>query len=684
VIVVLISSAGAIWISSPRPIQDAVVLKQYSSFSDAVQGLLHGEIDLLPISQFDAQGLKPVQDDTRFRLISIPSFGFTYIGMNLRKWPLSDLHFRQAMLYAFNRPSALKKVLSGYGENLNPGLFSSSYSTAGWTRYATDPYSYDNMTAKNILEENGFNVLPEEPYRNDPTDNQTLKTMFIFSRLSSPDDVATADLFAKEMQSIGIPVISLPLFDLDFNQALRTYIFDMFIDSSPSSPAPNWLYPMFDSQNDIAPTPRGTNLVGFDNSTFDDQVSVLMSRSDQSALQKAAENCQEILTNNLPVFPVFSKNIIVAASPRVAVEPMVGSLEETIRQTATTAVQNSSFALPLRIGFSYTFQSLDPATSSNPADWVALSLVTEPLATLDQEGKLQPDLATWNQTYRTLTLHIRQDAKYYTGQTITASDVAATLNWIGRNIASPSPLYSLVDEISRVDLVDRSTLTIALSSADNFAVYGLTNLFALPANRLVDNPITPDFLESQLLVSSGPFVLHEFTQTQSVHLQLNGEYFNQPTQNIGTINVYQANGIIPGSHVSVSPPQRLTVNGQSIDNASYSVCIYDQGGAVSRCIAGVNMGQGSYSADWQIDSRFQFGTYLVASSLSWTSQTGKSVLLNDEQMTINPLPTLEILLFVALIAGFVVLERQKLASHLIPIRQGRRKTRSRRRRTHRS
>lgn len=669
--------------SSPPPIQDAVVLKPYRSFLDAVHGLLRGEIDLLPMSQFDAQSLKSIQNESQLRMISIRSFGFTYIGMNLRNWPLSDLHFRQAMLYAFNRTGALKVVLGGYGEGLNPGLFSSSYQTAGWTRYGEDPYSYNTTTAKNILEENGFNVLPEEPYRNDPAVNQTLRTMFMFSRLSSAEDVAAADLFSNEMQSIGIPVISLPLSDLDFNQALRTYAFDVFIDSSPSSPAPTWLYPMFDSKNDIAPVPRGTNLVGFDNSTFDDQANLLMSNRNQSALQKAAENCQETLTRNLPVFPVFSKDILLAASSSVTVKPVVGSLEETIRQTAAAAVQNSSFHLPLRIGFPYPFQSLDPATSSNQADWVALGLVTEPLATLDQDGRLQPDLVTWNQTYRTLTLHIRQDAKYYTGQPITANDVVATLDWISRNVGSPSPLYSLAKEISRVDLMDRSTLSIALSSADNFAVYGLTNLFALPENRLVNNPITTDFLESQLLVSSGPFVLHEFTQTQNLALQLNGEYFNQPAPNIATINAYQANWIIPGSHVSVSP-QRLTLNGQPIDNASYTVCIYDQAGAVSRCVAGVNNGQGSYSADWQIDSRFQYGNYLVESSLSWTSQTGKSVILNDERMTINPLPILEILLFLALMAGFVFLEREKLESHLIPMRQRRSRTRSRRKRTHRT
>jgi ABC-type transport system substrate-binding protein len=682
----IISTVTVAWLGPWRSVQDAVKLKSYTSLVNAVQGLLRGEVDLLPIDKFDLQILQRIENDPRVKLVSIPSFDFTYIGLNLRKWPLSDYGFRRAMLYAFNRDEVLKNVLGGFGEKLHPGLFSSAYSISGWTRYALDQYSYNISTASRILDAEGFNTSSQAQFRLDRLSRKPLRTMFVISRLSEPDEVATADLFAKDMQSLGLPIISLPMSDFDMTEAFRTYTFDIFIDSRTNNFAPTWLQILFDSKNDVAPVPLGTNLVGYDNSTFDKYVDEYMSASDQSELQNATEICQEILAHGLPVLPVFSKDILIAARPQLNVISVVGNLEDTIRKTAVNTTQDSRFSLPVRIGFTSEFKSLDPTTTSNLADWVALHLVTEPLLTFDQDGKAKPDLVQWTQSYKTLTLSVRPGTKFYTGQNITANDVATTLNWLMTNVKPSSSIYSLENEVTRVEVIDQSTLKISLSSPDKFAIYQFTDLFALPANRLTSNPGTPDFLANQLLVSSGPFVIREFTQTEGVTMQINSLYFGQPRETVKNFDAFESGTVLgarvfSGSLVKVS--SSLIFDGQPIENASYVACVYDQDGVVSECTRGSYTGHGSYLAAWRIDSRFHSGTYRVETTLYWVLPVGEFVIFNEETMTIHRLPVfLSILVLIAIMGGIVISLRLQRRAPRVRIKRRAAKRARRRRRDH--
>ncbi len=150
-VIILSSAITFIVLTSPSPAPDTIVLKPYSSLQDAVQGLVNGEVDLLPIDKIDLQTLKPLQNNPQIQLVSIPTFDFTYIGLNQRNWPLSDVNLRKAMLYGFDRHATLSQVLGGYGESLHPGLLSSAYSAAGWPVNMDDPYSYNIARARALL-----------------------------------------------------------------------------------------------------------------------------------------------------------------------------------------------------------------------------------------------------------------------------------------------------------------------------------------------------------------------------------------------------------------------------------------------------------------------------------------------------------------------------------------------------
>lgn len=651
-LIVLFSGFAFVWLTPSHGNRDSVILKSYASLPDAVQGILHGEVDILQVDKIDLQTLKYLRNNTQIKLVNIPSFDFTYIGLNLRNWPLNDNYLRRAMLYAYNRPRMLSQALGGLGESLQPSLFSPAYSTLGWP-LPVDPYGYDPAKAKTLLNSEGF--IESSAFRIDPSTGDTLKKMLIISRLSQRAEVVAADLFAKDMQTIGLPIVSLPMSDRDFDLAMRTYTFDIFIDSQLATSAPTWLYNLFATKSDIAPVPLGTNLIGYHNAKFDTYVTELMTARNQDEIHTAANKCQETFVADIPVIPVFSKDLLVATSSKLSLTTIVGSISDTIRNTAVNIMKNPSFSLPLRIGFTSEFDSLNPTASSDPGDWTALRLLTDPLLSINQQGRLEPNLATqWtvSDDGTVITVSLRQDARFSNGQSITVDDVTATLNWLVHNVKYSSPLYLSIKEVSRAYALDQKTLRIILSRPDKFAINSVANVFALPENRLRNNQSILSPLRSQLLVSSGPFVLREFTQRNGVYMQLNNLYFGKPAENLENIQAFteetiQGTQILPGTGVKISSSP-LSIDRQIISNASYQICAYDQNDFPTRCTPGKYVGQGTYSAVLQMDSRFHIGPYRIESTIYGTLPNGTFTIFEQRTIMIRAYPLYPALLFLVL------------------------------------
>ena len=640
-----------------KPVRDSVILKSYNSLPDAVQGILHREVDLLPIDHVDLPALKPLMNSTTVKLVKIPSFGFTYIGLNLRNWPMSDSSLRKAMFYGFDRSKLLNQVLGGFGETLPSDLFSSAYSSLGWPT-SNDSYTYDLSKAKTLLDQEGF--TESTTFRVDPTTDDTLRSIQIISRLSQPDEVTVADRFAKDMQTLGLPIVSVPMSDRDFNQAIRIYSFDIFIDSQLATSAPVWLYDLFDSKNDVSPVPLGTNLVGYKSARFDNYARQLMTGKNQTDIQNAAKKCQETLIADLPAFPVFSKNLLIASS-KPNIVTTLGSLENTVRNTVISTLNDPNFLAPLRIGFASSFNNLDPTTSSNQADWTALRLLTEPLLSTGREGKLEPGLVTqWaaSNDGASLTLSIRQDARFDDGKSVTVNDIAATLNWLTRSVKSSSPLYLMMKEISRAYVLDQKTLRISLVTPDKLVVNQLTELFAFPEARLTSNLNIMDPLRNQFLVSSGPLVIREFTQRDGVYMQQSNAYFGKLDDTSRDIQAHEpvtVGGftVLPGSDLSISSFP-LLFDGKAVNNASYRVCVYDQHDLAIQCVSGAHAGYGTYSTNLHVDSRFRTGPYRVESTVSGNLEDGSFVVLEQKTMMVNAFPLYPLLIFIILFLAAVI------------------------------
>ena len=682
VIIVILVGEAVVYLPS-RSSTRSVMIESYPSATALVQALTNGQVDMAPIDNIAPATLLQLKDSSSLNVVPIANFGFTYIGLNLRNPPLNNSIFRRAMLYGFNRQRVVNRVLAGYGETLNPGLFSSAYAALGWGNEATDSYPYSPEKASQLLDSIGF-VRSSGGIREDPSTGQQLRTMFIYSRLSDPQAVAAANLFAADMQSIGLPIVSFPENDFDFSGINVNYYFDLFIQTETAGPAPTWLYDLFAGVNDVYPVPYSTNLVGYHNSTFDECANQLMTASDSNSAKAAALACQEQLSLDVPAIPVYSKRLLIVTQTSFPqLSPITGSIQDTIAATLTNMTGEGL----VRIGEVSGLTDLNPATVLAPADSLTLRLITEPLLTHSSDGSAQTGLVDhWEMSDNstTLTIVLHDGLKFQDDSPITAHDLAATLGWMVRNMIPSTPLYSTLNKIKSISEVDSRTINIALLDSDRFAMEAIANVFALPAKLLPTASGPLALLLSGALESSGAFSLVKFVQGSGAELR-----YGQPSNSPGSREVLYAvqgqevfGSRIGGSQAQVRS-QALTYQGEPLDNATFTVQIHDVTGASETTIQGSDLGFGFYGANLNLnDQPLPVGVHRVTTQLYAQVPSGAVIQFDEQSLTVLPPQFLLqlIVYLVAIIAVAVVVYNASLRRGRLPARRRvtrRRKTRVR-------
>ncbi|HXX72280.1 MAG TPA: ABC transporter substrate-binding protein [Candidatus Acidoferrales bacterium] len=630
-VMILILVGEAVTYLPQRSAQATVVIKSYPSTDALVQALSNGEVDVAPIENIAPQTLQQLKNDPNLNIVPIANFGFTYIGVNLRHSPLNNSVFREAMLYGFNRERVLNYALAGYGELLSPGLFSSAYGTLGWTNESIDSYPYDPAKASELLDSIGFN-MSSTGVRVNPSTGQQLNTMFIFSKLTDPQAVAAGNMFAQDMQAIGLPIISFPETDIDFySQVPVTYYFDLYVETVSTNAAPTWLYNLFSNSNNLYPAPLSTNLMGYDNSSFNTFAEQLMTASSLDDARAAALKCQEELSLDLPAFPVYSKSLLlVEQKGSVNLTPIAGSIAETLAASLANMTGGN-----VRIGVVGGLADINPAITLGTADSIAMRLMTTPLITYSPNGSPKPGLADqWQMSNNAtdLTIDLGQGTDFQNGNPATAHDVAATLNWLIGNVVPSAPLYPVLKLVRTVSVIDPQTVSIILRQSDYFAPYELGSLFALPAAMLPQDNGPLALLLSGALQSSGPFELARFVQGAEADLQTAGAgglsaLFGVEGQDVAGYSM-------GGSQIELRS-QPLTYEGETIENATFTAIIQTGNGTTQ--LPGSYIGYGVYAASLNLDGAgLSPGNLYIMTQAYGQLPTGAIVQFAEQNLFLQP------------------------------------------------
>jgi len=633
-VIILILIGEAVLYVPQRPTRRSVVIRSYPSTDALLQAISNGEVDMAPLENVAPQTLLQLKNDANLSVVPISNFGFTYIGINLRNSPLNNSVFREAMLYGFNRQDVLDDALAGYGELLSPGLFSSAYAALGWRNESLNSYPYDPAKASELLDSIGFNQT-STGVRLDPSTGQQLHTMFIFSKLTDPQAVAVANIFAADMQAIGLPIISFPETDIDFfSQVSVTYYFDLYVETESANAAPTWLNDLFAGVNDMYPAPLSTNLVGYHSSTFDRCSKQLMTAPDTNSAKAAALRCQEQLSLDLPAIPVYSKSLlIVERKGALRVNGVAGSITDTIAATLANMTAGTSVAIGEVAGLT----DINPAIELGEADSLALRLIIDPLLVDGMDGSPQPGLISrWQMSDNatTLTLTLRQGVEFQDGTPTTAHDLATTINWLMDNALPSTTLYPILNRMKDVTAVDDHTIKISFTDSNSFAIYEIANLFALPASHLPSHGGPLTLLLSGALDPTGSFTLVRFVQGSEVDLQSVSSLTGGVVMLSGVQGQDIAGATVGGSQIQVDS-QPFNYEGQPIENATYMVNL-DYGGTYEGTVQGSYVGLGIYRAILDLNyEKLPVGRSSVVTELYAQLPTGAIIQFGQQNLVVS-------------------------------------------------
>lgn len=175
----------------------------------------------------------------------------------------------------------------------------------------------------------------------------------------------------------------------------------------------------------------------------------------------------------------------------------------------------------------------DPATATAFQTVQTLDLTYDTLVETDDEGELEPGLATeWeiSDDGTAVTLTLRDDVQFHNGADLTADDVKATLD----RLLDPETGSVVASNLGNVENVqaDDTTVQIELSRPDT----ALLNVLAQSGTAILDQEDIDAGKVGKEVNGTGPFRWGSWDQGQQVTLEANEDYWAEVPR-LGTVEM---------------------------------------------------------------------------------------------------------------------------------------------------
>ena len=167
------------------------------------------------------------------------------------------------------------------------------------------------------------------------------------------------------------------------------------------------------------------------------------------------------------IFFIFTMGIIIFAVYKInnQDENLISDVNEEVKEEREEVITE------LKLGIA-EFDNMNPILSTNKYVQDISKLIFNSLVTINQEYKIEPDLATeWAKTGSTeYLIKLRKDVKWSDGTEFTAYDILYTIDRL-KEIES---IYSYnVRYVNEVAVIDKNTVKIKLSQEVPFFEYNL-------------------------------------------------------------------------------------------------------------------------------------------------------------------------------------------------------------------
>lgn len=266
--------------------------------ANALQAELQtGRVDIVPNPRnFSSDTLNLLKQNPNLQVIQSKGSNVRYIGFNVSSPPLDNIKLRQAIAYAIDRQKIINELLSSQAE-----LADSILPDGSWAYSAGTKYTYDPAKAKQLVQESGYKGEPIK-----------------FTIASGNNAVRQyAEVIQNQLKDVGI---NASIENLDLNILLDQFKKGQFQMTTSEwiggNQDPIFLRDLFAS-SEFPEKNGGRNRSRYSNPEFDKIVQEAVDTIDKQKAKQLYAQAQDIVSRDLPLFPLWYPANIVVATKRV-------------------------------------------------------------------------------------------------------------------------------------------------------------------------------------------------------------------------------------------------------------------------------------------------------------------------------------------------------------------------------
>jgi peptide/nickel transport system substrate-binding protein len=275
--------------------------------ANALQAELRsGSVTLAPLpTNLTPDAFKSLEQDPKLQVIQFNGANIVYMGFNTQSQPLDNFRVRQAIAYAIDRETIIHDLLLGQAKIAHSILPEES-----WAYAPGQKYNYDPAKAKQLLDQAGF--------RDPDGDGPQMRFQKPIAFKVSSASAATrqyVDVIRDYLQKVGIPIEIDTVETNTLIAQLRLGEFQMSTSRwVGGNQDPIFLENLFSSKEIPTQDRAGFNRDRYKNPELDRILDEAINTADRDKSVVLYRQAQEIISNELPMFPLwYAANMVVAS-----------------------------------------------------------------------------------------------------------------------------------------------------------------------------------------------------------------------------------------------------------------------------------------------------------------------------------------------------------------------------------
>ena len=295
------------WEGAPKiPVVRVRVISDMNAMQSELQA---GRVDIAPLpTSLSPDAVKRLEQQPNLQVKAFPGSNVVLLTLNTSSPPLDNGKVRQAIAHSIDRESLIKDLLLGFGK-----IAHSIIPEESWAYSPGQTYSYDPAMAKRILDEAGF----PDPDGDGPKMRFEKPVVYKLSG-SSIAGRQYAGVIQNYLKLVGIPVeIQTPEQNTLFDELRRGNFQIAYTQWVGGNQDPIFYKDLFATSEIPTPTRPSRNRSRYSNKELDALLEEAVNTFDRLKARELYVRIQDIVSREVPVFPLWYQSNIVIAKKNV-------------------------------------------------------------------------------------------------------------------------------------------------------------------------------------------------------------------------------------------------------------------------------------------------------------------------------------------------------------------------------